>query len=324
MNEKSWSRLLTYTGLIVLIFFFPLLLPGYWEHVFSLIFIKIILCLLLRQMMLMGLLNLSITAFMGIGAYFSAVMTTTLGFSFWFITLLSGVVCLFIGVCLSFPVLKLKEAYFFIGTVCFAVSIIILFSNFFIEIFGGVPGFTPIAVPKIKLMGMEIKFNSHISHYYLAAIFMIISAIIIKRLESTRYGLYWKAISQADRLLETIGANLFKYKMINFIISCFFAGISGSIYAHIIGIITPHDFGLEFLFILVALLVVGGIENFWGPIIGVVFVSIIAEFLRGFGQYELIGYGFILVLAMVFLPKGLVGLMEKIFSNYKEKFLVKK
>jgi branched-chain amino acid transport system permease protein len=112
--------------------------------------------------------------------------------------------------------------------------------------------------------------------------------------------------------------------MINFVISCFFGGICGSIYAHIIGIVTPQDFGLEFLFILVALLVVGGIENFWGPIIGVVFVSVIAEFLRGFGQYELIGYGFILVLAMVFLPKGLVGLMEKIFSNYKEKFLVKK
>jgi len=315
MNKKRWWIASTYIGVIALIFVLPVILSKYWEHVFTLIFIKIILCLSLRQMLTTGLLNLSIVSFMAIGAYFSAVMTTTLGISFWLIMPSAGLLCFLIGICLSFPVLRLKGAYFFIGTVCFAVAIIILFSNFFVETFGGIPGFTPIAVPKIKILDIEIKFYSLTSHYYLAFIVMLFSTIIIKRLEFSRYGLYWKAISQADRLIETVGVSLFKYKMLNFAISCFFAGISGSIYAHIMGIITPQDFGLDFLFILVALLVVGGFESFWGPILGVVFLSIIAEILRDFGQYELIGYGVVLVLAMIFLPKGLAGLIEKIYSS---------
>jgi branched-chain amino acid transport system permease protein len=105
--------------------------------------------------------------------------------------------------------------------------------------------------------------------------------------------------------------------MLNFSISCFFAGICGSIYAHILGIITPRDFGLEFLFIIVASLVVGGIGNFWGPLLGVVCLSVIAEFLRDFGQYELFGYGFLLVFAMLFMPQGLAGLIEKVHAKKK-------
>ena len=312
MRKENGSKMIS-TGLIALIFVLPVVLPNYWQHVFALIFIKIILCLSLRQMMLTGLLNLSIAAFMGIGAYFSALMTTTFGLSFWYIMPLSGIVCSLIAFLLSFPILKIKGVYFFLGTICFAVGIVTLFSNFFIETFGGLPGFVPIAIPKIRMMGLEIKFSSNISHYYLAGIIMLISAIIIRRLEFSRYGLYWKAISQADKLIETVGVNLFKYKTFNFVITCFFSGLSGSLYAHIMGIITPNDFALEFQFILTTILVVGGFGSFCGPIWGVFFLSIVGEFLRSFGQYELIGYGFILLFTMIFMPKGIAGLIEKIY-----------
>jgi len=164
-------------------------------------------------------------------------------------------------------------------------------------------------------MGLQVKFSSNLSHYYLTGIVALLSTIVMKRLEFSRYGLYWKAISQADRLIETVGVNLFKYKTFNFVITVFFAGLSGSLYAHIMGIITPNDFALEFQFIIVTSLVVGGLENFWGPIYGVFFLSILGEFLRGFGQYELIGYGFILLFTMIFMPKGIAGLVEKIYPS---------
>ena len=313
-----WLRALCYLIAIAVLFLLPRGLSGYWEHVFALVFIKIVLALGLRQMLLMGLLNLSMVAFMAIGAYFSAVMTTTVGISFWLIMPLSGVLCFLIGVGFSFPVLRLKGAYFFIGTVAFAVAIIILFSNFFVETLGGIPGFTPISVPRIRLLGLNIKLGSNVAHYYLAGVFMLVSVWIMYRLEASRYGLCWKGISQADRLIEAVGVNLFRYKMLNFAISCFFAGTCGSIYAAILGIITPRDFGLEFLFILVALVVVGGVESFWGPIVGVVSMSVIAEFLRDFGQYELFGYGFVLVFAMLFVPQGLAGLLERGFAKLRK------
>jgi branched-chain amino acid transport system permease protein len=312
MRKDNVSGMIS-IGLIPLVFLLPVILPNYWLHVFALIFIKIILCLSMRQMMLTGLLNLSIAAFMGIGAYFSALMMTTYGFSFWYILFFSGVVCSLIGFLLSFPLLKIKGVYFFLGTICFSVGITTLFSNFFVKTFGGMPGFAPVAMVKLHLMGLQVKFTSNLSHYYLTGIFALLSTIVMKRLEFSRYGLYWKAISQADRLIETVGVNLFKYKTFNFVITCFFAGLSGSLYAHIMGIITPNDFALEFQFILTTILVVGGFESFWGPVYGVFFLSILGEFLRGFGQYELIGYGFILLFTMIFTPKGIAGLVEKIY-----------
>lgn len=293
----------------------PLFLPSYWSHVFAVVCIKIILCLSLRQMMLCGLLNLSIVSFMAIGAYFSALFTTTYGVSFWIIMPISGIVCFCIGILFSFPVLRLKGAYFFIGTVCLAVGVNIFFSNFFVSFFGGVPGFTPIAVPKISLLGIDYRLQTNSAHYYLTYLVMLFSIFLMWRLEVTRYGMYWRAIEQADRLLEAVGVSLFKYKMLNFAISCFFAGISGSLYAHITGIITPHDFGLEFLFILVALLVVGGVGDFWGPVAGVVILSVIAEFMRDFGQYETISYGFILVFAMLFMPTGIIGVIRSLHGR---------
>ncbi len=320
MRKDNVSGMIS-IGFIPLVFLLPVMLPNYWLHVFALIFIKIILCLSMRQMMLTGLLNLSIAAFMGIGAYFSALMVTTYGFSFWYILFFSGIVCSLIGFLLSFPLLKIKGVYFFLGTICFSVGIATLFSNFFVKTFGGMPGFAPVAMVKLNLMGLQVKFTSNLSHYYLTGIFTLLSTIVMKRLEFSRYGLYWKAISQADRLIETVGVNLFKYKTFNFVITCFFAGLSGSLYAHIMGIITPNDFALEFQFILTTILVVGGFESFWGPIYGVFFLSILGELLRSFGQYELIGYGFILLFTMIFMPKGIAGLVEKISTRYKQNVL---
>ena len=303
---------------IVCGFILPLVLPSYWQHVFTLIFVKIILCLSLRQMMLSGLLNLSIVAFMGIGAYFSVVMTTTLQQSFWLILPLAGLLGFLIGGVLSYPLFRLKGAYFFIGTVCFAVAVTIFFSNFFVQIFGGTPGFTPIVIPHIKMLGLDISLHTNIAHYYLTFGVMLISCFVMWRLEFSRIGIYWKAISQADVLLQAVGVNLFAYKRLNFCISCFFACICGGIYAHVIGIITPDDFGLEFLFVLVALLVVGGIHSYCGAIIGVVSLSVIAEWMRDFGQYETLSYGVVLVLAMLFMPKGLMGVIEKLGLSFKE------
>ena len=143
---------------------------------------------------------------------------------------------------------------------------------------------------------------------------MLISLMIMYRLEYSRYGQYWKAIRDADRLIETLGVDLFKHKMLNFAICAFFSGICGSIYAPFIGIITPHDFSLDFVFFVIMYAVVGGGENFWGPIIGVLVLSVVGEFLRGLGQYELFCYGIILVMALLFMPNGFFGFYEQ-FSN---------
>ena len=317
LNKSAFLIMITIVGFVL-----PSVLPVFWIHVFGLIFIKIILSVSLRQMLLTGMLNLACVAFMGIGAYFSGVLSTNLGLSFWFTLPLAGIFCSILGLALGFPLFRMKGAYFFIGTVCFAIIVQTFFSNFYVETFGGVPGFTPIGKPHIKILGLDLKFISQASYYYLSYCIMIISLMIMYRLEYSRYGQYWKAIRDADRLIETLGVDLFKHKMLNFAICAFFSGICGSIYAPFIGIITPHDFSLDFVFFVIMYAVVGGGENFWGPIVGVLVLSVVGEFLRGLGQYELFCYGIILVLALLFMPNGFFGFYEQ-FSN-KIRFYRKK
>ncbi len=309
MRELASRARLYALGVAVVTVILPFAIPVYARLVFALIFVKAILCLALRQTLLTGLLNLSLVAFMAIGAYATALLTTTHAWPFWLALPMAGGLCAGIAYLFSFPLLRLKGAYFFIGTVCIAAVVETFFSNFLIETFGGVPGFAPIAKPRIAALGGSFVFTSQLSWYYLTLAVLALSAFVFYRLENSRYGQYWKAMSFADRLVETVGVNLFRYKMINVVIASFFAGVAGALFAPLVGLITPHDFNLSFMFLLVLYAVVGGTQSFWGPVVGVVAVGIAAEFLREFGQYETLGYGIILLLAVLFLPRGLVGLL---------------
>ena len=294
---------------------FPLVAPGeYARLVLALMFIKMILCLSLRQTLLTGLLNLSVVAFMAVGAYSTALLTTTYRWPFWIVLPAAGLLCGVIGWLFSFPLLRLKGAYFFIGTVCIAAVVETFFSSFFVETFGGVPGFSPIARPRLALLGASFTFGSHISYYYLALAVLLLSIFVFYRLEYSRYGQYWKAMSFADRLIETVGVNVARYKMLNVSIASFFCGVAGSLFAPLVGLITPHDFNLGFMFLLVLFTVVGGASFFWGPVVGVLVVGTVAEVLRDFGQYETLGYGVILVLALLFMPTGICGLVVERFT----------
>lgn len=309
MSEAFSKRRLLALGVGLAALALPLAIPVYGRLVMALVFVKIILCLSLRQTLLTGLLNLSLVAFMAIGAYFTALLSTTHGWSYWLVLPLAGLLCGAIGALFSFPLLRLKGAYFFIGTVCIAAVVETFFSSFLVEQFGGVPGFSPIAKPRVAAFGASFMFRTHLSWYYLTLAVLAVSLFVFYRLEHSRFGQYWKAMSFADRLVETVGVSLFRYKMLNVTIASFFAGVAGALFAPLVGLITPHDFNLGFMFLLVLYTVVGGTESFWGPAVGVLVVGLVAEVLREFGQYETLGYGIILLLALRFLPSGICGLL---------------
>ena len=125
----------------------------------------------------------------------------------------------------------------------------------------------------------------------------------------------FSAITQSDILSESVGISRTKSKIIGFVICCFFAGMAGSIYAHFIGIITPHDFSIQAMLIPVAYVVIGGIGSTFGPVIGTTLLMILSHFLlRYLGFYELLIYGCIIVLMIRFMPQGIIGLPHQITS----------
>ncbi|MCX5803800.1 MAG: branched-chain amino acid ABC transporter permease, partial [Proteobacteria bacterium] len=140
-------------------------------------------------------------------------------------------------------------------------------------------------------------------------ILVVFTVLIMHRIDLSRLGMVFKAISQSESLAESIGISSMKFKILGCAIGCFFAGMAGSLYAHFVGIITPTDFSIHAVLAPIAYVVVGGMGNVFGPVIGTCFLMIVSHFfLRQFGLYELLMYGVIIVIIIRFMPEGLISL----------------
>ncbi len=139
--------------------------------------------------------------------------------------------------------------------------------------------------------------------------------VILYRVERSRLGLTFHAIHWQDKLAESVGVNTFRYRTLAFVVSSFFAGLSGALYAHYIGAVAPNRFDVEEMAYVLIWAIVGGTATFYGPIIGVVVLTILNEVvLRALGVDVMrpMFYGVILILFILFLPNGLEDLVPKV------------
>jgi branched-chain amino acid transport system permease protein len=153
-------------------------------------------------------------------------------------------------------------------------------------------------------------FTNMLDYYYLIMIFMIFTLSILYKIEISRLGAILKSIAQSDLLAECIGINVMRYKVLALSICSFFAGLTGGLFAPYTKIISPESFTVWTSMLLLILLIVGGIESFWGPVIGAIILTIIPEFLPTGPIVDRIIYGSLIILTLRFLPKGLVTFPE--------------
>jgi branched-chain amino acid transport system permease protein len=268
----------------------------------------------LRVTMTTGQVSFAHAAFVAIGAYSSALLTMKLGISFWFTLPLAGVIAMIIAVLIGFPILKLKGVHFFLVTFAFGSVVMLIVTNWWIDVFGGTKGLLNIPCPNpIAISGLpKIEFDSIGPFYYLGLVVTLIVVIFALKLDRSRFGRVLRAIRQQDSLAESLGVNIFRYKMLGWVIACFFAGLAGSLFAHMHKVITPGDFQITLSIYCVIYAIVGGEYKVSGPIIGTVFLSVVGEYLRGYGSIEPLAYGVALVLVMIFMPDGILGLVQHI------------
>lgn len=325
MNERRAAVFVGYGALLGLLFAIPLFTgEAYVFHILCLIGINIIFACSLNTILNIGELNLAHAAFMGIGAYTSTLLVMRLSFSFWLAMPIAMIAAAIISLAIGFLTLRFKGAYFLLFTFLFAELVRIILSNFWIGLFGGIPGLTNIPRPSIHIPGLfQINFNSNKDFYYLILVMVIITVLIMRRMDRSRMGLIFRAISQSETLTESVGISSMKFKILGCAIGCFFAGLSGSLYAHFVRIITPPDFSIHAVLTPIAYVVVGGIGSVFGPVIGTSFLMILSHFfLREFGFYELLLYGVIIVLIIRFMPEGLISL-PRVISPWFSKFVTK-
>jgi len=308
--------MLAVLGFTALLFILPGFLSNdYYVNVLTLSLTHAIIAIGLNLLMgYAGQVSLGHAAFYGLGAYTSAILTTTYAFPIPLAMLIgilaAGLVACLIGV----PTLKLKGHYLAMATLGFGV-IVYIFFNETIGLTGGPSGFT--GIPRLHVLGYT--FTSDRSYYYLVSLVLAGVVLLSLNIIHSRIGRALRAIHTSETAAQNAGIDVAKYKIFVFVLSALFAGLAGVLYAHNLAFVAPSSFGFNFSVELVTMVVLGGMANVWGAVIGALFLTILPEYLRIFENIEIILYGGILIVFIIFLPEGIAGGLVKLFSMLKPK-----
>ena len=273
-NGLSWALgLLLLAVLIVL----PRLVSHSQQEILVLLVINVLLVSSYRLLTLTGEWSLAHVVIMGVGAYGSALVSKQLGVPVPLAMLAGASLAGLIAYLLSFPLFRMKGFYFLIGS--FAAGEIIRLIWKWSEmtwLFGGPKGIKLIPpVPNIE--ALAIDFYDPVHYYYLCLVVVAIALVVLYRVERSRIGLTFHAIHWQDKLAESVGVNTHTYRMLAFVIASFFAGLAGALYAHYVGTVNPNRFSVEEMVYVLIWAIVGGTATFYGPILGVVVLTILNE-----------------------------------------------
>lgn len=322
MNREMQGKLYGFLFLTVLAILMPTLIKNdYTIHILIMVFFNILIASSLRLIMTMGLVPFSHAAFVAIGGYTSALTVMKLGLSSWIGLIFAPITAMVIAIAFGFILLRLRGAYFFMATAAFGEIVLLIFTRW-TNPFGGAAGLISIPVPNpITIPGLlSIGFGSKTSFYYLTLVVTWVLILIAYRLDKGRIGAIWTGIQQAEPLAQSVGINVMLYKIIAFAVGSSMGAVAGALQAHYYSHINPAGFGFFQLVNYLIFVMIGGHKRFIGPMIGASLLTMLTEFLSSYealALYQVIVYGMVLILVVMFLPEGIASLPNKAVSWYQ-------
>jgi branched-chain amino acid transport system permease protein len=250
-----------------------------------------------------GQLNLAHGGFFAIGAYVVAILTVDHGWAFWPAFVASGVFSAVFGFLVGIVSLRLKEHYFAIFTLCVGFIIYLLLDKWEALTHGSL-GIINIAPP--EGFGL-VDFTRTIPFYYLVLFFLVLAIVLVSRISSSLVGRTFLAIRISDDLAQSLGINLMRNKVLAFVLSTVYAGLAGGLYAGVVRFIGPAEAEVVHTFDIITYLLVGGIGTLMGPLVGTMAITWLTQAVQSFEEYRMIVFGPMLVLLVIFMPKGVVG-----------------
>jgi branched-chain amino acid transport system permease protein len=256
-----------------------------------------------------GFLSISQAAFYGLGAYTSALLAVQVGIPFCMSILAGMIVAFLASFVVSLPSLRLHGDYFVIATFGFQMILFSVFNNWMRITHGplGIPG-----IPQPVIFGWHA--TSHLDFLILAVAFSCFGYFVVYRLTSSPFGRVLHAIRQDEVLAKALGKNTLYFKVTAFAVSAALAASAGSLYAHYITYIDPTSFTVMESILIFSMVIIGGAGSTWGPLVGAVVLVTLPEVLRFVGlpsaaaaNLRQIIYGSLLVIMMMFRPRGLMG-----------------
>lgn len=258
-----------------------------------------------------GMVNFAFAAFFGVGAYTSALLSTNYNVSFWIGMLIALIVSSVFGLMVGSLTLKSSGFYYALITMAFQIIFHLLVNN--LSFTGGSGGISNIPFPAIgkysfgsslNFLGIKLPFQANF--YYLILVIVLFSLYLVRNLYNSRSGLIFNAIREDEIAAKCQGININIGKLESSAIGAIFGGISGAIYAHYIGFISPESFNFDFSVTLICIVILGGLDNIAGVILGAVLLTIIPEKIRFFAEARMLFYGIIIISVLIFKPQGLI------------------
>ncbi len=273
-----------------------------------------------------GQISLGHAAFVGVGAYTSAILITRYGISFWLSVPLAGLVSALAGMIIGIPSLRVKGLYLCIAT----LAAQFIFGFVFVHWESMTKGITGIHIPPPQFSGFQ--FDTEKSFYWITLIFVVLGVGYARNLVRSRMGRAFVAIRDRDLAAEIIGINLFRYKLSAFAISSFYAGVSGALWVSFLKVVIPEHFPFTLCIQYLAMIIVGGLGSVLGSVFGAIFMTLIPEVLNVLAEnaksytpgmeqllipFKDVVFGLLIVSFLIFEPRGLAEIwnrMKKFFT----------
>jgi branched-chain amino acid transport system permease protein len=240
--------------------------------------------------------NFGHSLFIGAGAYTAGFLNVNFDFSPWWSLLAAPLAAVFFAIVMGFPTLRLRGPYFALAMLS-ASAVMLNFTIIFSTYTGGQDG----------LNGLSPMLDSTRAYYYLTLGFMLASALALKLIANSPWGLILRAIRGDEATCEAAGINVNFYKIASLMISAAVAGLGGALYAHYQLQVGPDLFTVVLSINIIIMVYVGGMGSIYGPIGGALFLNVLTETLRGLSEYRLWVYTLLLVFILFFLPRGAIA-----------------
>jgi branched-chain amino acid transport system permease protein len=322
--ETDFGRAWILVGLALLFGVIPFISTTYILYILNTIGIYAIAAVGLNLLIgFTGQISLGHGAFFGVGAYTGAILATKAGS-----VPAAGVMTALVGMIFGIPSSRLKHLYLTIATLAGQFIIEYVFVNWE-EMTGGAQG---IVVSRASLFGINLRDDR--SFYYVIFICFVGMTWIAVNLVRTRYGRAFIAIRDNDRAAEGMGIPIFRYKLLSFAISSFYAGFAGALFAYYMMSITPEPFNLSLSIEFIAMIIIGGLGKIHGSVFGTIFIVVLNEILSSVMQFLMnVGlstgvaitiaplrefvFGLTIVLFIIFEPKGLAEVWRVVRSSFR-------
>jgi branched-chain amino acid transport system permease protein len=303
-EKTSLAKAAILIFLVVILAVIPYIgVSAYYLQVLMGVFIFIIMTASLRLVSLSGQISLGHAGFMCIGAYTSAVLSKTFDWSPWLTIPIAAVFTFLIAFLIAIPFSRLRGLYFTMISLFFGMAVVAL--N---EVMEGITG------GRSGISGIPKLFGGTPEPYYFFFIgLMVVCLFIMHRLEFSRIGLTWKAVAQSYSVASSIGIPEARQRIMCFAVGGLFAGLAGATYSHniynVLSVTTFNFFNSIYIFVY---MMVGGINSFYGPIIGTATILLIQAFGRNLKSYLPFIPAAILLFVLFLMPDGLVSLPQRI------------